>query len=377
MTTFHGAVETFGRKSISGWARYTVEGKPAPLQFELQFKGRAPQQVTQTVQRPEGTGFVFDLPPEFHTMPWPDFIAAYEGVLVQAIHVTPPLRWRPGLYKNVLLNRFEDVQATARVALPRRHAQTPPSRLAAVTLASGPAPLLPLWVRHHAGIVGPSNIFVIDAGLAPDSAARVPAGGSTVRLPTPETTGEGSDSRAAAFQRFLLETYDAVLTLPPDTFLCIDPALAAARAPHETLLALPPPGAIATAWSLWHDIDAEPEYDPARPLLAQRRLLAREPARDRPVLARLPAAGETAAETPAPIAGLHVLHLGMFDLEQALAAIAQAEAPDIDAAANAAGEIVARMRARNDAFAQASIMVFNPAAPLTVAAGWMRAALEV
>lgn len=365
--SFHGAVEVFGRTRISGWAGHEAGGKASPLRFELHFKGHPPLAPTRTVARPEGAGFVFDLPADFHAMAWPDFIAAYEGVLVLAEHVAPPLRWRPLLYKNVLLAHFHETEAEAAASTPRRIARA--TRLAALTLAEGAAPLLPLWARHHAEIVGAGNLFVLHDGNAADLAAQLPASATLLRLPAGEASARQAPADFArqvrAFQRFLLESYDAVLCTAPDTFICADRTLSAGRSLREVLLALPAPGSIATAWSLWHDIEAESEYDPARPVLAQRRLLAREPALDTALLARLPAEGDAGGGTPHRVAGLHALNLAMFDLEHALA-----QADD-----DASAAIVARLRAGNAAFAQAHIRVFDPAAPLTITADWMRAAV--
>ncbi len=365
---FDGAIELFDRRCISGWAKHAGGGKQSPLDFELHFVDRPPLAVTRMTSRREGVGFVFDLPAEFHAMPWEEFIAAYTGVLVLATHVSPPLRWRPLLYKNALLQLLNDVRSQLHDLLPRRFAGAPPCNVAAVTQATGAAPLLTYWARHHAEIVGAENLYIIDAGINDDVIARLPCGANVFRLSADRNPVKLYGRRVDACQRFLLETYDAVLSLPSSAFLCMEPALAGDRSAREALLAIPAPGAIATAWSVWHNFDVEPVYDDTRPILSQRHLLTRETALDRPVFARLPARDEASGEPLVKVPGLHVLYLGMCDLDLALeGAFDPEEGP----------KIVNQLRIMGAEFARHNPRSFDPSAPFTVIPNWMREVLTV
>jgi len=377
---FHGAVEGFGRARIYGWVRGEAGGLRLPVRAELRLAGHAPMPVTSTVARPEGYGFVFDLPPAFRGMPWPAFVAAYDGVVATA---EGGGAWRVPLYKSVLLGRdlvpaeeaAEAGNPTTLAAEVLRDYRAGPSesgRVAAFTLAQGDDLLLGLWARHHAGVFGAEHVYVLDDG---GCAATLPPGVNLLRLPAPPADGWSRVRTLAMFQRFLLETYDSTIFLEPDALLCAAPALADGRGLAEVLLGLPAPIAMPTAWRLWHDIAAEGEYDPARPLLAQRRILVRDTGLDRPAIARVPAnwrPGLPAPDGMEPVSGLHAIHLRGFDLDHALVQVPRQTGGGV-----AGPEIVRWFQVESRAFAEAIILGFDPAAHRTMAAAWMREAIAV
>ncbi len=380
---FLGAIEALGRTRVSGWVRCEADGARLPVRVELRLAGHPPLPLSTTVERPEGLGFIFDLPAACHAMPWRDFVAAFDGVLAMAEGAGT---WRVPLYKSVLLGRdlvpAEQAQqagnATTLVADMLRDYRTAPAaegRVAAFTLAQGDNLLLGLWARHHAAVFGAPHLYVLDPGTGADG---LPDGVNVVRLPAAP-----ADARAdawatvrtlAMFQRFLLESYDSTVYLDPDALLCAAPVLAEGRALADVLLALPQPHAIPTAWRLWHDIEAEGEYDPARPLLAQRRILVRATALDQPLIARLPANWRPGLPPPdgaAPVPGLHAIHLRTFDLDHALVELPRQSGGRLKGA-----EIANWFKVESRAFAEAFILGFDPTAPRTMAASWMREAIK-
>jgi hypothetical protein len=275
------------------------------------------------------------------------------------------------MYKSVLL--APDLAAANPTTLladelrPYATAPRAEGRVAALTLAQGDPLLLTLWARHHAAHLGAENLYVLDPA-PPAEATPLPDGATRIHLPAAPGEGWPEARTLAMFQRFLLETHDAVLCAEPDALLCAAPTLVAGRTLAETLLALPQPLAAPTAWRLWHDIEAEPEYDPAQPLLAQRRILVRDTALDRPLVTRIPANWRPGLRAPAPlppVEGLHMLHIRSFDLDHALTR-----------GAAAPGQIAGWFRAESRAFAQATILGFDPTAPRTMAASWMREAIK-
>jgi hypothetical protein len=376
---FLGAVEALGRTRVSGWVRCEADGARLPVRVELRLAGHPPLPLSTIVERPEGLGFIFDLPAACHAMPWRDFVAAFDAVLAMAEGAGT---WRVPLYKSVLLGRdlvpAEQAQGAgnattlvADVLRPYRSTPATEGRVAAFTLAQGDNLLLGLWARHHAAAFGAAHLYVLDPGVGADG---LPDGVNVVRLPALPGDAWAPVRTSAMFQRFLLETYDATVFLDPDALLCAAPALAEGRGLAEMLLALPQPHAIPAAWRLWHDIAAEGEYDPARPLLAQRRMLVRDASLERPLVNRLPANWRPGPPPrgEAPVPGLHAIHLRTFDLDHALVEIPRRTDGRLDGA-----EIVNWFKVESRAFAEAFILGFDPAAPRTMAASWMREAIRV
>lgn len=367
---FFGAIEAFTRRRIAGWARCEEGGTRLPIRFELRLRGHPPLAPARLTDRGEGTGFAFDLPETLHHLPWHDLVDSFEAVAALSEGTR---RWTVPMYKSVLL--APDLAAAANPTTlladelhPYATAPRPGGRVAALTLAQGDPLALTLWARHHAAHFGAGNLYVLDP-TPPAEAAALPDGVTRIHLPAAPGEGWPQARTLALFQRFLLESHDAVLCTEPDALLCAAPGLAAGRSLAETLLALPQPLAAPTAWRLWHDIESEPEYDPARPLLAQRRILVREPALDRPLVTRIPAnwrPGLRASDPVHPVEGLHLLQLRTFDLDHALA-----ELPRRTGGATTPGIIAGWFRAEARAFAQATIMGFDPQAPRTMAASWM------
>lgn len=389
---FSGAVEVLGRTRVSGWVRHAEGGA---VSVTLVMQGRDPIAATQVVARPEGNGFVIELPAEYRTMPWAAFVERFDCVLAEGVVGGQVRQWRVPLYKSVLLDREGSAGNRTTLALARLKeyviAPVQSGRLAAFTIAHDEAVMLPLWAKYYAGVVGPENCFVLDHGSSFDCAAVVPKGVTVVRLAR-EAFDTGVISRSVAmFQRFLLESHDAVLYSDADEFICADPTLSAGRSLAAVLLGLEPAVGITTGYNLWHDIENEPAYDPGRPVLAQRRLLSRETALDKPLISRVPLSWEAgfqrAAEGGSRVAGLYLLHLRLFDLDHALTrgGVYRGSKWHVDdlAAGRAAhqrisdSDIVGLFRAVNAEFAAAPIGVFDPQAARTVVPAWMREAIAI
>jgi len=373
---FFGAIEAFGRRRIAGWARCEEDGTRLPIRLELRLRGLPPSAPARLADRPEGTGFAFDVPEALHNMPWRDFVDGFEAVVA---HSEGDRRWTVPMYKSVLLAPDLAASGTNPTTLLadelRAYATAPRAtgRVAALTLAQGDPLILALWARHHAAHLGAENLYVLDPS-PPQEAAALPEGVTRIHLPAPPGEGWPQARTLAMFQRFLLETHDAVLCAEPDALLCAAPTLAAGRPLAEVLLALPQPLAAPAAYRLWHDIETEPEYDPAQPLLAQRRILVRDQALDRPLVTRIPANWRPGLRGTAPLTpvdGLFMLHLRTFDLDHALA-----ELPRLTHGAATPGQIAGWFRTEARAFAEATIMGFDPRAPRTMAASWMREAVH-
>jgi hypothetical protein len=335
---FVGAIEEFNRRRISGWARFEKDGVRTTPAFAVHFKGHPALPCTSTGDRTEGTGFVFDLPAEFGAMQWSDFIAAYDGVIASVEGPSGRVNWRPQMYKSVLINRDLEPRPPqgsvpsgaawnpTTLAIRRlKQYSIPPvkgGRLAAFTIAFNEALVIPIWARYYAKIVGPENLFILDHSSTVDYTTMVPEGVTVIRLPRDAFDNYLIARTVAMYQRFLLESYDSVLYTDSDEFVCADPELSADRPLKDVLLELDEPIGITTGFNLWHDLDREKGYDPALPVLDQRRMLVREKSMDKPLISRVPLSWvpgfHSATEGGSHVRGLYMIHLRMFDLDHAL-----------------------------------------------------------
>ena len=182
---------------------------------------------------------------------------------------------------------------------PRAQSAPPPGAprptVAAITMVRDEQAMLPRWIAHYAAQCGgPQHLLVIDDnstdGSTDDLACPV------IRIP-PLTKNHFEPSRLSLLSKFaagLLEAYDAVLFADADEFLVADPAKYASLV---DLVADRPdvPVLGAMGMNLVHHLGNEDALDPARPLLAQRRLAKFIPLMCKPAIKRVPAAWTAAS----------------------------------------------------------------------------------
>ncbi len=168
-------------------------------------------------------------------------------------------------------------------------------RVAALTMVRDEALMLPRWVEHYTRQCESADALVVIDDNSRD--------GSTDDLPCP-VIRVPSETKPRAFERSrmkmvsgiaagLLGVYDAVVFTDADEFMVADPAK------YDTLTDLvldrPRVGVLgAMCLNVVHDVDHEPDLDPARPILEQRRLATFIPRMCKPGLKRSPV-GWTAA----------------------------------------------------------------------------------
>jgi len=192
-------------------------------------------------------------------------------------------------------------------------------------------------------------------------------------------------------QRFLLESYDAVLYSDSDEFIFASPDVLRGNSLAEYLGALSAAVGITTGYDLLHDISSEPPYNPGHPLLSQRRVMRRQPTMDKPLISRPPLnwipGFHSAVEGGTPIPGLYLPHLRWFDLDQALIkggfyrtsswSHYNVENSLATYQREGEGEIIDRFRANSVVAADLRGATFDPNASHTVVPDWMRAAIAV
>ncbi|WP_256099685.1 glycosyltransferase family 2 protein [Mycobacterium gordonae] len=390
---FQGAIEAVSRDTISGWAGYKVDGSWNPVQVQLRFRTRGSTDPAALQDRDGRTGFKFQVPLELQNLGWPEFLDEFDGVVARCPKYPDAGDWLVPLFKSVL-SALDPDNRTGLLAARRKEYHTAPKadgRIAVFTMAYNEHLVLPLWARYYASHFGAENLFVIDHGSSPSYIDVLPAGVNVVRLPR-DMFDNWLIARVVAFlQRFLLEAYDSVVYTDSDEFICATSEALAGRSFSKFLLELPGPVGITTGYDLMHDIATEGAFDTAIPLLEQRRFMSRNPAMDKPLVARVPLnwvpGFHTAAEGGQPIDGLYLLHLRWFDLDHALRKggfYRESAWNDFDiehrlAAYQRQGEqeIVQNFRKFSDVAAKLRHSVFDPQEQYTVVPDWMRKAINI
>ncbi len=156
-----------------------------------------------------------------------------------------------------------------------------PKRVACLTMSHDEAVFLPIWYRYYAGLFGPENVFIVDHKSTEAPPARVlgVADLNLFRIPfdTPSNAPEG-DQWAFDRERFkcitnlitgLLKYYDTVIFNDTDEVFVPDPAVypdlrAYIMGRRDSILA-------GVGLEIFHDPAEEAAFDPARPVLRQRR----------------------------------------------------------------------------------------------------------
>jgi hypothetical protein len=182
-------------------------------------------------------------------------------------------------------------------------------------MAYNEADMLPIWLRHYAGQVGAESCFVIDDGSTDGSTAAL-AGANRIRLPRSALDEERRAAFVADLCRGLLRYYDHVLYTDTDEIVVADPAR------HAGLLGYVAAGPPEVATALGLNLVHEPApYDPALPILAQRRWCFAAAALCKPVLAARPVSwspGFHSADAPVAFGDLFLFHLAYFDMNLTL-----------------------------------------------------------
>jgi hypothetical protein len=220
---------------------------------------------------------------------------------------------------------FDPKNATALLADRLQQYKTgpqPQGRIAALTIAYNEFVVLPLWARYYAKQFGAENLFIIDQGSDDLYNLLLPPGVNIIRVPRDMFDNWLIVRLVEFMQRFLLESYDAVLYTDSDEFVCASPDALQGRSLKQFLLQLPESVGVTKGYDLHHDLETEPAYDLSRPVLEQRRLIKYQPMMDKPVISRVPLnwipGFHRAREGGVRIPGLYMLHLRWFDLDQAL-----------------------------------------------------------
>lgn len=167
-------------------------------------------------------------------------------------------------------------------------------RAVAVTMVRNEGFLLPRWVEYYGRAVGRQNLVVIDDSSTDGSTDDLP--GSVLRLP-PYVVGEegqpDDDSFAGRRARFvstltrsLLHYYDTVVVSDVDEFLVPLPERSGSLA--EYLATLREPVVAGVGLNLVHNLAAEPAFDPAAAVLAQRRFVKFVPNMCKPLITTVP-----------------------------------------------------------------------------------------
>jgi hypothetical protein len=391
---FDGVVESVGQARVTGWACFDPQGIRVFPKLELRFHSRGRFAPTATPPRHDGlTGFVFQLPEEFQDLPWPEFLADFHGVFAE--YETPEgiQRWNVPLFKSVM-SGIDPNNKTGLLAdrlNQYKMAPRPNGRIAVLTTVYNEPLMLPLWAKFYSKEFGAENLFVIDHESTTGVDFPLPEAVNIYRVPRDEGDSYLNLRMVSLIQRFLLETYDSVIYVDSDEFLCADPEVLAGRSLRQFLLELPDPIGMATGYNLHHNVVSEEAYDLDRPLLAQRRIIIRETMMDKPAVSRVPLnwcpGFHYAREGGTRVNGLYLLHLRWFDLNQALQKgskyrdskwslneISQGLAPYNR---DEAEKIVDKFRGWSTMADRLGAADFDPQAQMTVVPSWMRSAIWI
>jgi hypothetical protein len=392
---FDGVVESVTQARITGWACYNLPDRREFPRLMLRFHTLGAFPSMGTTVRGDGiTGFTFDLPPQFQELSWGQFLAEFHGVHAEFETPAGVERWMVPLYKSVMAS-FDPKNPTAllldRLQRYKINPQ-PQGRVAALTIAYNEFTILPLWAHYYAKQFGAENLFVIDQGSDEIYDSLLPAGVNIIRVPRDMFDNWLIVRLVATMQRFLLESYDAVLYTDSDEFVCASPDVLRGRNFKQFLLEIEQPIGITRGYDLHHDIGIEPAYDASRPVLEQRRLIKYQPMMDKPVISRVPLnwipGFHRAREGGTPIPGLYMLHLRWFDLDEALSKGARYRASKWDASdiekhiaeyqRDEDVQVINRFKAMAGSFAHLkSEVVFDDSADLTIVPDWMREAVPI
>jgi Glycosyl transferase family 2 len=212
-------------------------------------------------------------------------------------------------------------------AVTTREQQRPEApRVVAMTMVRDESDMLPRWIDYYGRQLGVQNLLVLDDNSVDGSTDDLPC--MLYRLPPEPWKRRWAPTRARlanGLARGLLACNDVVIFTDADEFLVPDPdkysGLLDYLAHRSEVPVIAP-----LAFEVMHNARVEPAFDPARPLLEQRRFVKFAPAMCKPLLKRVSAAWEPAFHAiHAPFEvdpELFMLHLKYYD-ETALSRVAE------------------------------------------------------
>ena len=191
-------------------------------------------------------------------------------------------------------------------------------RVAAVTMVYNEAVYLPIWLKHYGAQVGIENCYVVDHGST-DGSTEGLAGCNLVRIPRSPYDPHKQSAFNSMFCSSMTHWYDRVIYSDVDEILLADPKIA----PDLTEYCRRPLPDVVTAIGLnnIHRPDDEPEFDPARPVSAQRPYVFCASSMCKPLLIRKPivwSPGSHSSDAPTVFDHLYMFHLRWFDLPYGL-----------------------------------------------------------
>lgn len=192
-----------------------------------------------------------------------------------------------------------------------------PLTVAILTMARDEGGMLAAWVRHHAGLVGPEHLIVLDDHSTDGSTEGL---GCTVHH-LPSLAGKPFERTRmrllSGLATGLLHAYDYVIALDADELLVIDPEFGSLDA---LLRARGCPEALGVVGLNVVHTPGEPPLDLTRPILGQRRHAIFAPGMCKPAIKRVPARWALASHGLAapfvPDAGAFLLHLKFADRDR-------------------------------------------------------------
>jgi hypothetical protein len=145
------------------------------------------------------------------------------------------------------------------------------------------AVFLPIWLNYYSRFVPPGSIFVIDHSSTDGSTSR----DGFVRVPVQHATDDDfwRVEVVQGLQHELLRRYDAVLATDVDEIVAPDPEWGTLG---EYIERFDEEFVTCIGYEVLHMRDAEPAFDPRRPVLDQRSHWYRNPGYDKPLLSRVP-----------------------------------------------------------------------------------------
>ncbi len=179
------------------------------------------------------------------------------------------------------------------------------------------------WADYYAGQLGPSSLFVIDHG-SDDGSLDALEGVNRLAVPRSEFDDFKRTEFVNDLQRTLLRFFDVVIYTDCDEMIVADPAkFDNLRAFVETM---PSEHARPIGLDIAHITDMEPELDPLRPILSQRRFCRFRSAWCKPLITKSPLRwniGFHACDKPVPAnSDLYLFHTKYADREAALRRLA-------------------------------------------------------
>ncbi|WP_288050648.1 glycosyltransferase family 2 protein [Acidiphilium sp.] len=190
-----------------------------------------------------------------------------------------------------------------------------PPRVAIVTMAYNEHWKLPIWCRHYARQCPDATRIVVDHGSTDGSTSRLH--GVTV-LPLDRSPFD--ERRRADFlaqlQCGLLQSHDVVVVTDTDEMLVADPAKY--KSLTQWFASMDADVIAPVGLHLFHRIAEEPDLEPARPILGQRRYVWFGAGMCKPTIARVPLRWDLgfhcADRLPAYRSDLYLFHLATADL---------------------------------------------------------------